>query len=174
MRHLFAKIGFGFTLIVAVLLVPGTALAAGPDHQIVNGTDSDPDFCGTGKVAIVSSRGLLNGWPDKATGHIAHTWTNPLNGASVVETFSGGGTVAFLDDGDGAYTVVSTRFGIQEQLRLVRGPVLTLDAGKVITYDHFDADDNYLGTDVTVKGPHPELDSGFGLFCEVMTEALGL
>jgi hypothetical protein len=30
----------------------------------------------------------------------------------------------------------------------------------------------FISSDVTVKGPHPELDSDFTLFCEVITEAL--
>jgi hypothetical protein len=161
--------------VLVLTLGVGSVLAAGPDHQMISGSDTDPDFCGTGQSVDVTFRGVFNGWGDKAYGHISNTWTNPDNGVSVVDSFSGGGkSLGVIDDGDGAYTIVRNRQGLPEQLRLANGPLLTLDAGLLIFYDHFDADDNYLGTDVVVRGPHPDVDSGFTLWCEVMIEALGL
>jgi len=161
------------SLLLALAIGPA-ALAAGPDHQMVTGSDSDPDFCGTGKTVDVSFSGVFNGWPQKATGHGSNTWTNPLNGVSVIESWSGAGALEFVDDGDGAYTVISGRVGRPEQLRLANGPLLTQDVGRIVFYDHFDADDTYLGTDVVQNGPHPDADAGFELWCDVMVEALGL
>jgi hypothetical protein len=119
---------------------------------------------------------VFNGWDDRAFGHISNTWTNPANGASVVDSFSGGGSfVREIDDGGGAYTVVFARVGMPEQLRLLHGGVIAQDVGRVLFYDHFDANDNYLGTDVVVVGgPHPFLESSTDLFCDLMIEALGL
>ena len=166
-------------ILAATLLVmafgPATVLAAGPDHELVQGTYVDNDFCGTGETVYQSVKGVFNGWEDQAFGHISNTWTNPENGVSVVDSFSGGGGfVAFIDDGDGAYTIVTDRVGIPEQIRLARGGLVMQDVGRAIFYDHFDADDNYLGTDVVIRGPHPDLEAGFTLWCDAMIDALGL
>jgi hypothetical protein len=168
---------FLFIAVNSLLLLAisaGSALAAGPEHITVRGTDTDPDFCGTGQSVDVSFRGVLNLSDDKASGHITNTWTNPATGVRVIDSFSGGGMVRVIDDGDGAYTVVSTRTGVPESIKMANGPLIYHDAGLVRVYDHFDADDNYLGTDVVVRGPHPGLDSGFNLWCPTMIEALGL
>ncbi len=161
--------------VLVLTLGVGSVLAAGPDHQTLNGTDTDPNFCGTGEAVDVTFKGVLNGWDDRAFGHIARTWTNPVNGAGVVESFSGGGKLAFIDDGNGAYTIVTFRVGQPLQLRQVGGGLLGHDVGRVAFYDHFDASDNYLGTDVVViGGPHPFLVSETDLYCQIMIEALGL
>jgi hypothetical protein len=171
---------FKLTLAVAALLaaalLPASALAAGPSHELIRGTDVDTDFCGTGETVDVSMTGVFNGFEDKAFGHISNTWTNPENGASIVDSFSGGGSfVGEIDDGGGAYTLAFARVGMPEQLRLLQGPVLAQDVGRVIFYDHFDANDDYLGTDVVVVGgPHPFLESSTDLFCDLAIEALGL
>lgn len=168
---------FSLILSAAVLVLalgPVSALAAAPDRDVISGSDIDNDFCGTGETVLVTFRGILNGWDDKAFGHISSTWTNPTNGASVVDSFSGGGKVSVIDDGDGAYTVVLIREGLPASLRLVGGPLLAHDVGLVAMYDHFDADDNYLGSDVVVlAGPHP-LKEDPDLWCNLMIEALGL
>lgn len=162
------------SLLLVLAIAPAT-FAAGPIHENIQGTDVDSDFCGTGQTVNVEFKGVFNGWEDKAFGHVSNTWTNPENGLSVISSFSGGGRfIDVIDDGDGAYTIVTDRVGMPEQIRLANGPLLTQDVGRVIFYDHFDADDNYLGTDVVVHGPHPGLESGFDLWCEVMIETLGL
>ena len=102
------------------------------------------------------------------------TFTNPDNGVSVVSLVSGTAQFDVRDDGDGAYTLISIRTGRPGSLKIVNGPYLFQDVGKITFYDHFDADDNYLGTDVVVNGPHPEYESGFTLFCDAAIAALGL
>ena len=53
--------------------------------------------------------------------------------------------------------------------------MLAHDVGLVAFYNHFDAEDNYLGTDVVVlAGPHPFIEAQTDLFCDLMIEALGL
>jgi hypothetical protein len=172
MRALFSA---ALVTILLLVLAPGSAFAAAPNRDVISGSDHDTDFCGTGETVNVTFEGILNSWDDQAFGHIQWTWTNPANGASVVESFSGGGKVSFIDDGDGAYTIVLVRQGLPEQLRMVGGGLLAHDAGLVAVYDHFDADGNYLGTDVVVlAGPHPFKESESDLFCDLMIEALGL
>jgi len=162
---------FAAALLVAAFAAP--ALAAGPDHQTISGTDVDTDFCGTGQTVNVTFEGVFNGWEDdKAFGHIRTTWTNPDNGIAVWDSFSGGGKVSFIDDGDGAYTVRVEREGQPFRLQVVGGPLVLQDAGLIIAYDHFDADDNYLGTDIVfVGGPHPGLEADW---CALMIDLLQL
>jgi len=158
------------TLLIATCVIP--AVAAGPDHETIRGSDVDTDFCGTGQTVNVAFKGAFNGWQDKAFGHIQTTWTNPANGIAVYDSFSGGGKISFIDDGDGAYTIAITRVGQPFRLQYVGGPVIVRDAGLIIVHDHFDADDNYLGTDVVVvNGPHPGVEVDW---CGLMVELLQL
>ena len=53
------------------------------------------------------------------------------------------------------------------------GRVLLRDAGVITFRDTFDLETGeFLGTEVTVSGPHPEADSDFTLFCETIVAAL--
>ena len=169
MRKLIAGAIAG-SLLVALWAAP--VAAAKPQHDRIRDSASDPDFCGTGQTVNMTVKGTFNGWEDKATGHIKTTWTNPANGIGIYDAISGRGTVSFVDDGGGAYTVVTTRTGQPFRLQYVKGPVIIHDAGKIVFEDHFDADDNYLGTDVIVdNGQHP----GFGIdWCELMVDLLDL
>ena len=166
----FAAGTFAAALLIATCVIP--AMAVGADHQTIRGTDVDPDFCGTGQTVNLAFQGTFNGWEDKSFGHIRTTWTNPANGIAVYDSFSGGGKVSFIDDGGGAYTIATAREGQPFRLQYVGGPLILQDAGLIIIYDHFDADDNYLGTDVVVVGgPHP----GFELdWCALMIDLLQL
>lgn len=163
---------FASVALLVALVSPAAVLGAAPDREVIRGTDIDTDFCGTGQTVHVAFKGVINWWDDKGFGHVQETWTNPDNGITVVTSFAGGGKWYFVDDGDGAYTVVTERMGVPEMFRLKGGGVITMDAGLVIFYDHFDADDNYLGTDVVIRGgPHPGVDPGYD-WCDLMTEAL--
>jgi hypothetical protein len=161
--------GFGAALLVAACAIP--ALAAAPDHQTIRGTAVDTDFCGTGQTVDESIQGAFNGWEDQATGHFQTTWTNPANGIAVYDSVSGTAVIRFIDDGDGVYTLVSIRQGEPFRLQVVNGPLIVQDTGQVISYDHFDADGNYLGTDLVIDGPHPglELDA-----CAMLVDLLQL
>ena len=169
-----ALISLALFLALLVTLGGASVSAGAPDHETITGSEDVADFCGTGQTVTVSFRGVLNIWDDKAFGHIANTWTNPLNGATAIESFSGGGKFRVVDDAGGGYTVISERQGMPVQIRLASGRLLLRDAGYIAFHDHFDADDNYLGTDVVVHGPHPDFEADFQLWCEVMVEALGL
>jgi hypothetical protein len=162
---------FGAAVLLTTCVIP--AMAAGPDHETIRGTAVDPDFCGTGQTVNQEFKGTFNGWEeDKAFGHIQTTWTNPANGIAVYDSFSGGGKLTFIDDGDGAYTIVVAREGQPARLQYVNGPLIVQDAGLVIAYDHFDADGNYLGTDVVVvNGPHLGLELDW---CALMVDVLQL
>lgn len=171
MRFLRPLVSF---LLLAALISPAAVIAAKPDQEWVRDSFVDDDFCGTGQTVSVSIEGVINWMPDAGWGHVTETWTNPENNVSVITSFAGGGKFGFIDDGDGAYTLVTQRMGMPVKIRLGGGTVLTRDAGLIIFYDHFDADDEYLGTDVEVRGgPHPGIDPGYD-WCDLMVEALGL
>ena len=56
----------------------------------------------------------------------------------------------------------------------MNGPVLLRDAGLIAFVTTFDGDEFINQETAYVKGPHPDAESDFALFCEVMTEALGI
>jgi hypothetical protein len=161
---------FAAALLTATCAIP--ALAAAPNHAFARTTGADPDFCGTGETVNYSAVGGFNFKDDQGFGHIKTTWTNPANGIAVYDSVSAGGKVEFIDDGDGAFTVAVTRVGQPFRVQFVGGPVILHDAGRIVSYNHFDADGNYLGTDIViVNGPHPGFTTDW---CALMIDALQL
>jgi len=162
-------------------LMPATAVAApgNNDHGTDSGTDVDPDFCGTGVSIDVSFEVTFTahvGQPDvfRSTEHGRITFTNAATGDSVIVHFAQQFIEEITGDPEGVHTVAFTYKGLPEQIRTPNGPVLLRDAGYITFVDTFDGD-VFLGTTVSVnKGPHPEADSDFVLFCEVTTAALGI
>lgn len=168
---------FALATLSSVLLVMASVAAtyaAAPFHEVINDSGEDNDFCGTGQTVEFSAMGLINWKDDQGFGHIETTWTNPANSKSVVDSFSGGGKLYFIDDGNGAYTIETVREGLPASLRVGNGPLLLHDTGLVAIYDHFDANDNFLGEDIVVlAGPHPSIENR-NLWCDLATAALGL
>ena len=74
----------------------------------------------------------------------------------------------------GTITFLSTFKGLPEKIQTAQGPLLLRDAGIVTFADTFDlVTGEFISSEVIVqKGPHPDLDSDFELFCDVVTEAL--
>jgi len=79
-----------------------------------------------------------------------------------------------IDNGDGTITFPETRNGLIEKLKLPNGTVLSRDAGLVTVNDTFNATTGeFLGRTISPEnGPHPDLDSGGALFCDVIVPAL--
>jgi hypothetical protein len=79
-----------------------------------------------------------------------------------------------IDNGDGTVTFIQSFKGLPEQVKIANGPLLTRDAGIVTFFRIFDATTfEFISQTVSVeRGPHPELDSDFELFCEVVVPAL--
>ena len=168
-----------FIALLVVLAIPGVALAAKPiaafhDHF----TDSFPgDVCGIPvdiKVVVTDNFYLYADGSFKDTSSAKQTFTNPANGRSVVLSSAGNvsGT-AIIDELAGTVTFVTTYRGLPEKIQTARGAVLVRDAGIITIADTFDlVTGDFLGETITMNGPHPEADSGFALFCEVVTGAL--
>jgi hypothetical protein len=74
---------------------------------------------------------------------------------------------------DGSMTFMTTFKGLPEKIKLPNGPILSRDAGSVTFLDTFDADGNFVSRSVVdEKGPHPDLESDFAIFCDVIVPAL--
>ena len=112
----------------------------------------------------------------KDTSSFRATLTNPANGKSVLNTSAGQvtGPAPIVDEQAGTITFLTSFKGLPEKIQTANGPVLLRDAGFVAFADTFDLETgDFISTEIVVnKGPHPEADSDFTLFCEVISEAL--
>jgi len=97
------------------------------------------------------------------------------NGKSVVVRFAGLLTeTESIDEVAGTITFFSTNKGLPELIKTPRGAVLLRDAGVITFVNTFDlATGEFISGEITVnQGPHPEAESDFALFCEVISAAL--
>jgi len=179
-----------FTLLAGVLLIIGlaaiTASARGANptvnHFSDSGTFTDNDFCGTGETvngtfAVKGTEWLTPNQADyRNTSEGNNTFTNPVNGAAIIVHFAGpfiANVISF--NPDGGDTELDTFKGLPEQIKTIHGGMLSRDAGYLTFLRTFDADGNLVSSvPVVQKGPHPDSDSDFQLFCEVAVPALGL
>jgi hypothetical protein len=175
----------GIAVASLVLGAAPAAHAANPDvnHRTEIGGFSDPDFCGSGRTVDVSFEVNVveflspNQDVDVALVRQGTFWlTNPETGATVQNHFAGRYSESLVSgDPAGIHTIEYTTHGLDEQLRLENGRVLSRDAGYHAWRDTLDGDNAFLsGGDVVNNGPHPDADSNFAIFCEVITTALGL
>lgn len=172
-------------LIVGVLgvflVLPGTASAAKPVAQFHDHfTDSFSDeVCGIAvdvDLVVTDNFFLYADDTFKDTSSVRATFTNPENGQSVVVSSAGQvtGSSPIIDEEAGTITFQTSSIGLPEKIQTANGPVLLRDAGVITFADTFDLETGeFLSSETIVnKGPHPEADSDFTLFCEVITGAL--
>jgi hypothetical protein len=168
-------------LVTALAVVPASALGAKPVEQFHDHfTDSFSDeICGipVDVVIVVTDNFTLyadESFKDRSS--FRSTVTNPANGKSIVISSAGlvSGPAPTVDEEAGTITFFTSFKGLPEKVQTKNGPVLLRDAGFVTFKDTFDLEtDELISSEVIVnKGPHPDLDSDFGLFCEVVTPAL--
>lgn len=179
------RLPFCLALFVALALMPAAALGAPPGHEHFRdvGTGVDPDFCGTGQTINFSFDARVNVWisPEGAEELVRTTfsakqvWTNPDTGDSVTVSSAGTSTEVLISgDPGGLHTVLATTKGLPEKIQTTHGTVLTRDAGIITFLVTFDGDEFISQETVLVKGPHPDAESDFELFCEVTVPALGI
>jgi len=175
---------FVVALIAAFAILPASAFGANPEifHVHFMDTEEDVDVCGI-TVDIVSE-GVFT---DKAffdqdgnfvrfnsTASATSTLTAE-NGKSVTISNAGQFTDVepLVDEEAGTITFFTTFKGLPEKIQTANGRVLLRDAGVITFADTFDLETGeFISSEVTIKGPHPEAESDFTLFCEVITEAL--
>jgi hypothetical protein len=168
-------------LITVFVVIPGKALGAQPIEQFHDHfTESFSDeICGipVDVEAVVTDNFFL--YADgsfKDTSSVQATFTNPVNGNSVTLASAGQvtGPPPIVDEEAGTITFLTSFIGLPERIQTANGPVLLRDAGILTFADTFDLETgDFLSAEiVVVKGPHPEADSDFTLFCEVISGAL--
>jgi len=165
---------------ISLALMASSASSA-PIVEQFHGTFSDafPDnICGIEGTTVVSGMDNIQVFADgtfKDQFRQDYVFTSTASGKSVdifvAQQFIGTGPI---DNGDGTVTFTATFKGLPEKLKLANGRVLLRDAGFVSFNDTFDATTgDFLGETISPEnGPHPDLDSGFTLFCDVIVPAL--
>jgi hypothetical protein len=180
-RYIFVR-ALLVALVAVLAIIPGTALGAKPIEQFHDHfTESFSDeLCGIAvdvELVVTDNFFVYDEESFKDTASVRATFTNPLNGKSIVISNAGqvSGPPPIIDEEAGTITFLTNFKGLPEKIRTANGPVLLLDVGFVQFADTFDLETGeFISSEVVfVKGPHPDLDSDFALFCEVITGALG-
>lgn len=171
-------------LIAGFTILPAGAFAAKPEifHAQIFETEEDVDVCGVivdiaTKVvftdkAFLDKEGNFIRFQSTSSGRVTFT---AENGKSIISQFASQyvETAPIIDEAAGTITFVYSFKGLPEKLRTPQGPVLLRDAGFITFSDTFDLTGEFLSSEIVVnKGPHPEVESDFTLFCEIFTEAL--
>lgn len=172
--------GAGGLAVALVVVLSTAAQAAGPIHTKFSFTVTDHDICGFIGTEVVTgvdnftqvfdSAGNLASVKDTGQFHLVFT---VANGKSVEVSAAGSTTGTFATNADGTSTVTITYKGLPERISIPRGAILTRDAGIVTFIDTLDNSGNVISETVAVQsGPHPEVDSGGALFCQIFTATL--
>jgi hypothetical protein len=166
------------------IVVSGGAFAAAPlvnEHNRFTDTFSD-ELCGIPGTTTVSGVDNFKLYADgtfRDTSRIRAVFTADESGKSVV-VFSAGQSTGVdepIQNPDGTITFIDTFKGLPEKLSILGGPTLLRDAGVVTVTTTLRplGDDEFEIVSQTFSGehgPHPDLESDFELFCEVLVPAL--
>ena len=173
-----------FTVVAAAMFMALTASSAGAapivEHGHSSGTDTFVDqICGidgTTTRRFVDDFQVFanNTFKDQFSGKAIFTSEATGKSVSIFAAQQASGPNDPIDNGDGTITFVTTFKGLPELLKIPNGPVLSRDAGNVTLFQTFDATTGeFISTTFSgEKGPHPDLESGFELFCDVIVPAL--
>lgn len=180
------------TTVALLLLTAQLALAAKPVFHEVAQIDEildppeelcgDPDTPGTGIPVTTHIQGTLNIMERSDGTFVDHsrfriTWTN-AEGDWIVNDIAGQARFQPpIENPDGTVTFIDQHRGVHERLRTSEGLTPAFDRGFITfitTIDFGDPENPVLVDEEIIQhGPHPEADSGFALFCEVVTAVLG-
>jgi hypothetical protein len=172
----------GFVALILVMVaLPASAVAERPVEQFHDHfTESFSDeVCGIAvdvDVVVTDNFFVYADGSVRDTSSVQATFTNPENGQSVVVSNSGQiiDATPVVDEEAGTITFTTSFVGLPEKIQTANGAVLLRDAGFITIRNTFDLEtDEFISGEVILNnGPHPEADSDFTLFCEVITEAL--
>jgi hypothetical protein len=170
----------GLAVALVLALAPAGAGAAAPTHE--RGTDGPfPDeVCGVPGTATVTFNNVLTDLGNDTVvsrGTFKYVFTADGTGKSITVSGSGRTTSQeVVDEAAGTFTLIETIAGAPELVRITNGPLLTRDAGLVVGRTRVFAIDPETGepgellsdTWTFLAGPHPDLESGFEVFCQVV------
>jgi hypothetical protein len=178
-RRLLALTGITAALAVALALpASGAGRWVTNGHFPIHDTFAD-NICGIDGTSVVNG---VENFRQSADGSftdivsLKQIFTATASGKSieiqVAQQLTGSDTP--IDNGDGTVTFVNTFKGLPEKLKIPHGPVLSRDAGVVTFHTTFNATTGEFISQTLSgeKGPHPDLDSGFAIFCNVLVPAL--
>jgi hypothetical protein len=153
----------------------GQVLAAAPTfHDKIDETIPDVDLCGvTGTLHVTGSQVItLTDTSVKVRGQITDVFTT-ADGRSVVILAAGTFTSTSTQNGD-IVTFTDSYKGLPEKISSRgKGGTVLRDAGVITFVTTINLVTGDITNDVVVKGPHPEADSDFTLFCTAVLTALG-
>ena len=167
---------------MVVLLTASFASAAKPIHEkfVIDETFTE-DLCGIEVTTHLEIKGNILFFEDRLIdlSLVRATWTN--EDGDWLELFAAG--PAFVQeqlDGD-ILTITVRQAGVQERLRSSEGLTAAFDRGQIVFRVVIDLndledpeDDVFLSFEIVFQaGPHPEADSDFALFCQVVHDVLG-
>lgn len=181
-RHAAVAAVAGFGLVVG-LVSPASAGKPEQERERVFFVDEDQDVCGINVDVVVDVTFFDKAFFDKdgnfirfmATASGSNTFVNDA-GESVVVNFANlSRETESIDEVAGTVTVTFSVRGLPEKISTPHGPTLTRDAGLITFVNVFDlATEELISEEIIVNhGPHPEADSDFTLFCEIITDELG-
>ena len=159
------------------LAAPAAASPSTVIHDRVANHFTDVNFCGTGLAVDIEVAGVqnihLDGDSFRGAGQVRAVLTNPDSGNAVILSSAGQVRGQLVSgDPDGLHTFHVTLKGLAQKVQTVHGEVHLRDAGVITFADTFNGE-QFVGSEiVVVKGPHPQADSGFSLFCETVVPAL--
>jgi hypothetical protein len=174
--------------VLLAMVQPAAAQLVERSHQHI--VDTFPDeVCGVPVTTTIDfiandqERLARSGFPlFKSTGRGTVTFTNPATGKSVTLSFAGASKdLTVVDNGDGTITLRTAVTGVPEKIRLSDGTIVTMDVGRVVFVTVLDYNGTPTDTDddveisssiESISGPHPDLESDFALFCEVVVPGL--
>jgi hypothetical protein len=171
--------------LMALAIVPAGALGAQPEifHERVVESFENEDLCGftvdVEVMGVFTDRIVFDKEGNfvrfSSTSSFRTTFTEEDGDAVIIQNANLFQDVQpIVDEEAGTLTFILTYKGLPEKIQTAQGPVLLRDAGFIVFAETVDLETGeFLGTEVLInRGPHPDADSDFALFCEVVTEAL--
>ena len=172
---------------VAVAVAVPTGLAAG-STQVTHFSFTTPPHltCGILGTAVIHGTNVFRDTGD-GTSFMSGTWFGVFTAADTRKstTLSYAGPVRqtsppVIDELAGTVTITTTYGGLYERLSITHGPTLSRDAGIVTlvdVYAYTGDPSNPVGDFISeslsgLHGPHPDLLSGFTVFCDVIVPYL--
>jgi hypothetical protein len=166
---------FAFALLAALPFASASA-ASQTFHDRFRETVPGVDICGViGTVDVaVNQVGWISDTSFKITGQTNVIFTADDGRTASLKT-GGQVTGSVTENADGTLTFVTTFKGLPEQISSHgKGGVELRDAGIISFITTIDPNTGeVLSEEVLIKGPHPEAESDFALFCDAFLAALG-
>jgi hypothetical protein len=166
------------TAVVGCILAGATVAAPAAVAHFSDGPFPD-EFCGISGTTVVEGTTVFLDRADSFFSSGKFTAVFTADTGKSITVFAAGpakGTFGVIDEEAGTITFTTTFVGLPEKLSITNGPTLSLDAGTVTITDVFEYTGDpenpigdFISSDLSgLHGPHPDLLSGFEVFCDVL------